>query len=119
VLTALILLTFAALWLVWMIAESQWIQWIVATASLLAWNFLVVRAGEQHASQSKAQQSFLLTTVALFFGAVTLLALATIVVTASQNSVLFPGREAIHFMVISVPLMIWANAHLRARQEKE
>lgn len=117
VLIALILLTFAALWLVWVTVESQWIQWIVSSASLLTWNFLVVRAGEQHASQSKASQSFFLTAV-LFCGAVALLALAAFLATVSQDSVLFPGRETIYFMVISAPLMIWANVHLRDRQEK-
>lgn len=118
VLTVLILLTFAALWLVWVIVESQWIQWIIVTASLLTWNFLVVRAGEQRASQPKVRHSSFLTTAPLFFGAVALLALAAIVVTASQDSMLFPGREAIQFVVISVPLMIWANVHLGGQQKK-
>lgn len=114
-LAALILATLAALWLIWAITESQWVQWIVGTASLLMWNFLVVRAGARQVNQSEALQASALTAVVLFISAVTLLALAAIVVTASQNSALFPGRQAVNFMVISVPLMIWANVYLRGK----
>jgi hypothetical protein len=95
-----------------MITKDQWSQWLVVTASLLIWNFLVVCAGEQQ-HQANGRQASRLTAIALFLGAVALLALAMILVAASRDSVLFPGREAIHFMVISVPLMIWANVHLR------
>ncbi len=115
VLAALILATLAVLWLIWAITESQWVQWIVGTVSLLMWNFLVVRAGERQANRPDAFQASALTAVVLFFSAVTLLALAAIVVTASQNSALFPGRQAVNFMVISVPLMIWANIYLRGK----
>jgi hypothetical protein len=112
ILTALILLTLATLWLVWVVTESQWAQWIVVTGSLLVWNLLVVRAGERQVDRSDARQASGRTAVVLFLSAVSLLALAAVVAAAFQNSALFPGRQAIDFIVISVPLMIWANVYL-------
>lgn len=118
VLTALIFLTLTVLWLVWATAESPLAQWFVITASLLIWNFLAIRAGDRQSSQSSDWQGSTLMAAMLFLSTVALLALATIFVTASQDSFLFPGRKAIHFMVISVPLLIWVNFYLKGRRER-
>lgn len=115
VLIALILFTLAVLWIVWAITESQWIQWAVIVLALFAWNSLVVRAGDQDTGNANTREGFVVTGVALFLAAVALLGLAAITVSVFQNSALFPGRQAIQFMVISVPLMVWVNLHLRHR----
>jgi hypothetical protein len=113
VLAALILFTLTVLRVMWAIAEARWIQWIVITASLLFWDFLVVRAGERQPNVRPSKQAFALTAITLFLSTVALLILATVLTAAYQDSALFPGRKAIHYMVISVPLMIWANLYLR------
>lgn len=58
-----------------------------------------------------------LTVITLFLSTVALLLLAMVLTAAYQDSALFPGRKTIHFMIISVPLMIWANLYLRDRAE--
>lgn len=118
VLIALILLTLTVLWLVWATAESQLAQWVVITASLMVWNVLAIRAGDRQSSQPRDWQGSAFMAAMLFLGTVALLALATIFVTASQDSALFPGRKTIHFMIISVPLLIWVNFYLRGKQER-
>jgi len=109
------LLTFVVLCLVWAIAEWQGGQWFVIMATLLAWNVLVVRSGERlsYGVSGEKQGSTAAPATLLLLGAVALLAGTAILDSALRESALYPGREAIGFIVISLPLMVYANVYFQ------
>ena len=117
-LAAVVLVSFIALWLAWMIVESQGLQWAMVVATLFVWNFFLVRSGEQSAARQSEGESIQATTmlaIALLIGLIVLALLADTVISATEDWSLFPGREAIYFLVISLPLMVWVNVHLQER----
>lgn len=112
-LAAIGLLTLAALCLVWAIAESKWGQWVVIVAALLVWNVLVVLSGERLPHGQPDRDGSVAASVLLLLGLIALLAVAVILDAALRDSALYPGRETIGFVVISLPLMAWANMYFR------
>lgn len=117
-LAAVVLVSFIALWLAWMIVESQGLQWAMVVATLFVWNFFLIHSGEQSAARQSEGESIQATTmlaIALLIGLIVLALLADIVISATEDWSLFPGREAIYFLVISLPFMVWVNVHLQER----
>jgi hypothetical protein len=105
--------------LAWAIAPSDDLQWAIVIVVLIAWNYLLVRSGERkssielrHAFSSRELYAALAVGIAL-------LILATVVAVATEEFLLYPGREAIRFALVGIPTMVWANrslARIEARQ---
>jgi Flp pilus assembly protein TadB len=115
ILTVIVFSTLAVLLLVWLITTSEWLQWLVMVSALFVWNFLLVRAGKSQRRQRVKKLSTRMSTALAICG-VLLLTLSAGLVHLSQESSLYPGPKTISFIVVTLPIMIWANVHLRQTQ---
>jgi hypothetical protein len=102
---------------VWAITASEWLQWIVMVLALFWWNLLLVRAGKERTLGTPGEGLSEMSAGIVLCGAA-LLALSAILIYLAEDTSLYLGPKAISFAIVSLPVMIWANVHLRSRQER-
>lgn len=110
--------TVSVLMFVWVITASEWLQWIVMVLGLFWWNFLLVHAGKERTLGTSGEGLTSEMSAVVVLCVAVLLSLSAILIHLARDASLYPGPQTISFVIVSLPIFIWANVHLQNRQDR-